>query len=261
MILKEVDMKRWKSLLLFLCVVAFAMKQPLGAQTDNMSEIEVRETVYHKDIQGYLAIPQNAIDAPALILIHEWWGLNDDIRAKAEEFAQAGYVALAVDLYGGESTNKAVKAIKLASGVRGDQQEAFANLRSAVQFLRNLPETDGERIGSVGWCFGGGWSYQIARNNLGVKASVIYYGRFNPDDDLSKMKATILGHFGEKDRSIKIDNVKQFQAQLQTLSGAHDIFIYPNAGHGFANPDSSAYDRQSADAAYQRTLDFFARHL
>lgn len=246
--------------ILFFCVAILVVLQPVTAQGAD-SEIKVEEVVYHDDVKGYLATPHDASDAPAVILIHEWWGLNDDIRAKAQEFAKAGYVALAVDLYGGESTNKAVRAIKLASGVRNDQQEAFANLRSATQFLRNLPEVDGERIGSVGWCFGGGWSYQIARNNLGAKASVIYYGRFNPEDDLSKMKTTILGHFGKKDRSIKIDDVEQFQAQLQTLSGTHEIFIYSNAGHGFANPESSAYERQSADAAHQRTLDFFARHL
>ena len=113
----------------------------------------------------------------------------------------------------------------------------------------------------MGWCFGGGWSYQIAKNNLGAKASVIYYGRFNPDDDLAQMRATILGHFGKKDRSIKVDDVEVFQARLDTLSGAHQIFIYPNAGHGFANPDSSAYHRRSADAAYRRTLDFFEKNL
>lgn len=245
-----------KGKFLILCACAVVATAQLWA------EPEAREVVYHTEAaRGYLAIPDDAENAPALILIHEWWGLNDDIRAKAREFAKDGYVALAVDLYDGEVTDQASQAIGLARKVSGNQSGAFDNLRAAAEFLRALPQVDGARIGSVGWCFGGGWSYQIAKNNLGAKASVIYYGAFNPEDDLSQMRAKILGHFGEKDQLIKIDGVRVFQARLKTLSGEHEVFIYPNAGHGFANPTGSAYHQQSADTAYQRTLEFFERNL
>lgn len=218
-------------------------------------------TTYHNDTEGYLAMPDGATDAPALILIHEWWGLNDDIRNKAEGFAAAGYVVLAVDLYSGEHTTIPKRARQLARAVAKNPKAAFANLRSAANYLRNLPETSPDRLGSVGWCFGGGWSYQIAKNNLGAKASVIYYGRFNPQDDLSKMRTNIIGHFGKKDLAIKVSTVREFQAKLKTHGGSHEIFIYPNAGHGFANPDNPAYRMKAAQKAQRRTLNFLARHL
>lgn len=219
------------------------------------------EVAYFGDTKGYLALPESADAAPGLILIHEWWGLNDDIRAKAREFAAAGYVALAVDLYGGQSATTRDGARKLAGEVRDNPETAFANLRAAAAYLRNSPRADGERLGSVGWCFGGGWSYQIAKNDLGAKASVIYYGRFNPADDLSQMRAAILGHFGEEDAAIRADDVREFQARLQTHSGAHEIFIYPHAGHGFANPDNPSHDPEATETANRRTLDFLRRHL
>ncbi|MBE8158544.1 MAG: dienelactone hydrolase family protein [Betaproteobacteria bacterium] len=224
------------------------------------AEITGREVSYG-NASGYLALPENAENAPALILIHEWWGLNDDIRAKAREFAAAGYAALAADLYGGETATTPEAARKLAGAVRKNPQTAFANLHAAAEYLRALPQTDGARLGSVGWCFGGGWSYQIAKNGLGAKASVIYYGRFNPADDLSKMRAQIIGHFGENDAAIKVDDVRQFQAKLKTHAGAHEIFIYPNAGHGFANPDNPSHDAAAAKTAHKRTLRFLQKHL
>ena len=118
-------------------------------------------------------------------------------------------------------------------------------------------------MAAIGWCFGGGWSYQMAKNNLGVKASVIYYGFFNPEDDLQKMRAEIIGHFAENDRAIRVDNVKEFQAKLKTLSGDHEVYIYPNTTHGFAsrkgtNPD---YNEQAAELAWQRTLAFLKKHV
>ncbi len=225
------------------------------------AESSAREVAYFGETKGYLALPESADAAPALILIHEWWGLNDDIRAKARAFAAAGYVALAVDLYGGQTADSPDAARKLAGAVRRDSAAAFANLRAAAAYLRDSPRADGARLGSVGWCFGGGWSYQIAKNDLGAKASVIYYGRFNPEDDLSQMRAAILGHFGEEDAAIRADDVREFQARLRTHSGAHEIFIYPHAGHGFANPDNPSHDPEAAETANLRTLDFLRRHL
>jgi carboxymethylenebutenolidase len=104
------------------------------------------------------------------------------------------------------------------------------------------------------------FSYQIAKNNLGVKASIIYYGFFNPKDDLSKMRATILGHFGKNDRAIKVDTVYEFQANLKTLSGDHEVYIYENAGHAFANP-GDRYVKAAAELAWNRTVVFLDKYL
>lgn len=214
------------------------------------------EQVNYGPATGYLALPDGEGPHPALILIHEWWGLNGNIRWYAEEFARQGYVALAVDLYG-ESTEDTGRARELATGVRSNLEPAFANLRAAVDYLRSRPEVDAKRLASVGWCFGGGWSYQMARNNLGVKASVMYYGMFAPDDDLAQMKAHIIGHFGEDDRGIPVDDVRAFRARLATLSGEHQIFIYPNEGHGFARE----LETESARTAWERTMAFLREQL
>ncbi len=212
--------------------------------------------------QGTLVVPDQPGKKPALILIHEWWGLNDNIRDFAQEFADLGYVALAVDMYNGESATDPQDARRLAGSVRGNLDGAFTNLRSAVDFLKSHPEVDPNRLAAVGWCFGGGWAYQMAKNDLGVRASVMYYGQFNPADDLAMMRASIMGHFGAEDRSIKVDDVRAFQATLKTQGGDHEIFIYENAGHAFANKDNTrAYREESAKQAWGRTTAFLEKHL
>lgn len=206
---------------------------------------------------GYLAIPATPGPHPALILIHEWWGLNDNIKWYADQFAAQGYVALAVDLYEGKSATTPDEAKILAGAVRENVEGAFTNLSSAVAFLKSRSEVAGERLAAVGWCFGGGWSYQMAKNDLGIQASVMYYGQFAPEDDLSMMKAHIMGHFGEKDQAIPVDDVKAFRAKLQTLSGEHQVFIYENEGHGFARELTT----ESSKQAWSRTLDFLRSQL
>ena len=241
--------------------VIFLVGAPVNASG---AEIVTEEAVYHqnaKNFSGYLARPADKQKHPGLILIHEWWGLNDNIRENARKFAELGYVALAVDLYEGESATTPDEARKLATGVRNNVEGAFKNLKSAVSFMKGHASVNQDRVASIGWCFGGGWSYQIAKNGLGVRASIIYYGRFNPKDDLSKMRATILGHFGAKDRGIKVDTVEEFQARLKTLSGVHEIYIYENAGHGFANEGASRYNKEAADLAWKRTVTFLEKYL
>ncbi len=258
----EVNDMNWKALGIVL-VASFVTFASYG----NAQEIKSEEVVYAKpggaEVKGFLAQPTKTGSHPAIILIHEWWGLNDDIRNKAKEFAKLGYVALAVDLYDGKSTTKASEARGLAGKVRGNKEAAFANLKGAMVHLTEMDNVDADRIASIGWCFGGGWSYEIAKNNLGTKVSVIYYGFFNPQDDLSKMRAEIIGHFAENDRAIRVDNVKEFQATLKTLSGDHEIYIYPNTTHGFASrPGENAnYAKEAAELAWQRTVDFLAKHM
>jgi carboxymethylenebutenolidase len=215
-----------------------------------------------KTAVGHLARPEKEGTYPGIVLIHEWWGLTDDIKAMAREFAELGFVSLAVDLYGGESTAEPARARELAGGVRNNVDAAFANLRDAFAYLTKNG-ADADRLASIGWCFGGGWSYQIAKNDLGVKASVIYYGRFNPQDDLAKMRAEIIGHFADSDRGISLDNVKEFQAKLKTQSGGHEIYIYPNTTHGFASREGAnpRFNKDAADLAWGRTIAFLGRAL
>ena len=252
-------MKFKYSILCFVLIVFFPGSS-FAADTGMVTE----DVVYHKDgkdFTGYLARPDDNQKHPGLILIHEWWGLNEYIRGNARKFAKLGYVALAVDLYEGRSTTSRKEAKNLATSVRKNLSGAFENLKSAVSYIKRHSNVNPERVASIGWCFGGGWSYQIAKNNLGVRASIIYYGRFNPADDLSRMRAVILGHFGANDRAIKVDTVNEFQIKLKTLSGDHEIYIYENAGHAFANETGSRYNKEAADLAWKRTLDFLRKDL
>lgn len=224
---------------------------------------EGRTVEYREGAMGYLARPEGDGPFPALILIHEWWGLNDNIRDMADDFASEGYVALAVDLYEGRSADgDPAKARELATEVRGDVEGAMAHLGDAVAFLKAREDVVPDSLASVGWCFGGGWAYEMAKNDAGVKATVMYYGRFNLEDDLSLMRADIMGHFGEEDTSILADDVRQFDAKLKTQGGDHRVFIYPNAGHAFANEDNeAAYVPEAAAEARQRTLEFLEEEL
>jgi len=230
------------------------------------AEVSTETVTYYTNVEGaavegYLAMPEGDGPFPALVLIHEWWGLNDNIRDLAEQYAAAGYVALAVDLYDGQTAATPQEAGALAGAVRENTEGAFANLDAALAYLKEQPTVDNNRLGSVGWCFGGQWSYKMAKNNLGTKVSVMYYGRFSMEDDLSMMKAQILGHFGEEDTGILVDDVEQFKAKLNTLEGEHAVYIYPNAGHAFANEDSDAYVEEAAEKAWERTIDFLETNL
>ncbi len=249
-------------LILSFSISFFSGPQLLSAAN---SGIVTKTVAYDHDRQkllGFMARPKDNHLHPALILIHEWWGLNENIKENARRFAKAGYVTLAVDLYAGRVATTLDEARSLAGGVRSNMPQALDNLKQAVKFLKaQSGYVLSDRIASVGWSSGGGWSYQMAKNNLGVKASVIYYGRFNPEDDLTNMRATILGHFGENDRGIRIDTVREFQARLKTLNKEHEIFIYPNAGHAFANSSGKNYDPAAAELARQRTLEFLNKYL
>lgn len=219
---------------------------------------------YTKDgklVYGFMARPATAGQFPGLVMIHEWWGLNENMKDLAKQYAGQGYVALAVDLYEGQAAATAAEAQTLATAVRNNTDGAMLNLGAAVNYMKSRPYVAAARIASVGWCFGGGWAYEMAKNNMGVKATVMYYGRFSPADDLSMMKSHIIGHFGANDISIKVDDVKQFQATLGKLSNEHEIYIYPNAGHGFANTVNAGYDEQSAQEAWERTLAFLKKEL
>jgi carboxymethylenebutenolidase len=259
-----IDKLKVRVLTALLVIIAWAGSAP-GFLWSGDGKIAVKEVSYiegQEDVKGYLAYPDDGKKHPAIVLIHEWWGLTDWIKENARKFAEQGYVALAVDLYNGQVTDKPAKARELATAVRNDMDGAFKNLKMALGYLKGLSNhVIKDRMASVGWCFGGGWSYQVAKNNLGTKASIIYYGRFNPKDDLSKMRAVILGNFGENDRGIRVDNVKEFQAMLKTLSGNHEVYIYENAGHGFARPGGRSYNKEAAELSWKRTLAFLKKYL
>jgi carboxymethylenebutenolidase len=238
--------------------------------TDHSDPLAGTSTDYYpqeEDVNGYLSLPETASadePAPAVILVHEWWGLNEDIKQMADDFADQGYVALAVDMYGQPPTASSSVAQTRSGQVRSNIDAAMANLDAAKTYLEDRDDVDRQRIGSVGWCFGGDWAYRLAAENMGLEGSVMYYGQFDPQDDFNSMRASILGHFGEEDSIVDVSNAREFKANLEQADEESAVYIYPNVGHGFANyraGENLEYDRESAERAWNRTLEFLSREL
>ena len=214
-----------------------------------------------QNVYGYFSAPSDVFEPlPALIVIHEWWGLNDNVRAMADRLAGEGYMVLAIDLYGGRTANTPAEARALMLEVVEDPELARQNIRGAYQFLTTA---GAPRIGSLGWCFGGGWSLNTAQlfpDDL--DASVIYYGRVTDDDEeLRPISSPILGLFAADDAGIKVESVEAFQAALRRLRKDHEIHIYPGVGHAFANPTGQNYNADAATDAWAKTVEFLDRHL
>lgn len=210
---------------------------------------------------GYFAAPSDVYEPlPALIVIHEWWGLNDNVRAMADRLAGEGYMVLAVDLYGGKTADSPEEARQLMLGVVEDMDAARANIRGAYQFLE---ATGAPRIASLGWCFGGGWSLNTALLfPQELDAAVIYYGQVTDDESiLAPLEVPILGLFGENDRGIRVDAVRAFETALGNLGKEFDIRVYDGVGHAFANPTGNNYNASVAEQAWVRTLEFLDKHL
>ena len=212
-------------------------------------------------VYGYFTVPADVAEPlPALIVIHEWWGLNDSIRAMADRLAGEGYMVLAIDLYGGKTADTSGVARELMLEVVEDPETAKANIRAAYEFLELA---GAPRIGSLGWCFGGGWSLSAAQLFTDdLDASVIYYGQVTGDEDrLRPVSAPILGIFGADDGGIKVESVEAFRDALENLRKEHEIHIYPGVGHAFANPTGKNYSADAAEDAWAKTLNFLQRHL
>jgi carboxymethylenebutenolidase len=212
-------------------------------------------------VNGILYIPAGNGPFPALIVIHEWWGLNDWVKQQAEKLAGQGYVALAVDLYRGKVADNPDLAHELMRGLPTDR--ATRDLRAAYDFLASQGNVKKERIGSIGWCMGGGYSLDAALAEPQLAATVINYGHLATEpSELKKINAPILGLFGGKDQGIPPEDVKKFQQAMEQLGKKIEVKIYPDAGHGFENPNNKqGYRGEDAADAWRRTVDFLAATL
>jgi carboxymethylenebutenolidase len=229
---------------------------------DIESETVTYATVEGAEIRGHLARPKGSQGSlPGIIVIQEWWGLNDNIRTMADKLAGEGYTALAVDLYDGQVAEDSEKAQELMRAAMGNVAAAQDNLKQAYTFLED--KHNAPKIGTIGWCFGGGWSLNTALMLPDqVDATAIYYGRLETDPEkLKALQMPILGIFGAEDQGIPLDMVKAFESALDSTGKDASIHIYEGADHAFANPSGTHYEPDAAQDAWQKTLDFFAKHL
>ena len=239
-------------LLLFISSILFTINAQKSKEVSFMSN---QDTVL-----GYMSIPKGNGEHPALILVHEWWGLTQWMKDNADMFAKKGYVALCVDLYKGKTANDPNEAMKLVQSL--NQEQANQEVISAFNYLKTQSQVDSKRIGCIGWCFGGAFSLQSAINIPELKAAVVCYGRLTTDPKLvSKINAPILGIFGEEDKSIPPDTVKQFEAALKAQGKSIKVFEYPKSGHAFMNQVNKTYNKTTAKDAWKEIYAFLDGQL
>ena len=237
-----------------------------AATTPPVAEVTGRTisygTVGGVPVEGYLVRPkQSRGRLPGLIVIHEWWGLNDNVRDEAARLAAEGYVVLAVDLYAGKVATEPPAAMKLSQQLTASPGPAEDNLRAAYAYLEKVEKAP--RIGTLGWCLGGRWSLRTALLFPDqVDATVIYYGTLKADEaELARLQMPILGLFASKDRVVPAATVTAFEATMKRLGKDVDIHMYEGAEHGFANPSGTVYEPRAAEDSWRLTTAFLREHL
>ena len=242
---------------------------PKGAQM----ELHNKTVNYFDSANGYLTYPLSAnesqigkiIKFPAVIMVHEWWGLNDNIKDMANLLARQGYVVLAVDLFGGHIAADASEAQRLVQMVGNNEQTAIDNLKAAVKYASSLSNVDGSRIGAMGWCFGGGQALQLAINSQDhpLSAAIVYYGTplITDKATLSKIKWPVLGIFGDKDAAISTNQINEFKDSLDANGIINQIITYKGLGHAFANPSGPNFAPKETQDAWQKTSLFLKKYL
>jgi carboxymethylenebutenolidase len=212
-------------------------------------------------VKGILYTPQGKGPFPGIVVIHEWWGLNDWVKEQASKLSDQGYVTLAIDLYRGKVATSPDQAHELMRGVPEDR--ANRDLDAAFHYLQSQSNVKKNKIGAIGWCMGGGYSLDLALEEPELAGDVINYGHLATDPaSIRKINAPILGLFGAQDQGIPPEDVKKFGETLDKMGKKADITIYPDAGHAFENPNNKdGYRPKDAEDAWNKTVSFFASTL
>lgn len=218
----------------------------------------VSATVGDVKLAGYVSKPDGAGPFPTVIMLHEWWGLNTYIKQQADALAKEGYAVFAPDLYDGKIATDPKTAGQYMNEV--DQAKAVKTLKASYEWVRSQAFSKGKKIGSVGWCMGGGYSLQLALNEP-TDAVVMYYGMVEKDPAvLKKLKGPLLGIFADRDGWITPALVKDFETALKATPVKHEFHRY-DADHAFANPSNPNYKSEMASDAWNKTLAFFKANL
>jgi carboxymethylenebutenolidase len=242
------------------CTVAVSGQNAEIFSAENLSAITAEETTIG-GTPGYLARPADNGTYPAVVLIHEWWGLNENIEHMADILAGHGYVVFAVDLYDGEVATNSSEAARLSGQVRENPDEAVAKTSAAVSGLRERTDTTNQ-VASLGWCFGGGQSLQLSLSDADLNATVIYYGTLATDEEtLQRIDGPVLGIFGSEDQVVPVEDVRAFDETLDDLGVEHEVYVYEGANHAFANPSGQSFEPEATRDAWSKTLDFLNETL
>jgi carboxymethylenebutenolidase len=204
--------------------------------------------------RAYVSLPAGTGPFPAIVVIHEWWGLNENIEHWADRLASAGWAAIAVDLYRGTVATTPDEAMQAMKAV--DEAKAAATISAALELAKTDPRIRATKRAVIGWCFGGGWSLQTALAHPELDGAIIYYGQLETDPaKLAAIKGKVLGVFGNRDRGIPPATVAKFKAALAEAKVPAEIHQY-DAEHAFANPSNPKYDEPSSADAWSHVLTF-----
>jgi carboxymethylenebutenolidase len=233
-----------------------------GAIRNPLSKVTSSEVIYGQSQgqshKGFFSEPDDKATS-GLIVIHEWWGLNEDIHLMNEQLAGLGYSSLALDLYEGKSASKVKDAFQLSTNLSNNEQRALDNIKQAYDYLKN--EVGVDKVGIIGWCLGGKWSLRGALMLPNkIDATVIYYGSLvNDKEKLATLEMPIIGFVGTKDRLYK--QFIEFSENLEDLNKDSSIHIYEGARHAFANSSGIAYESEAANDSWQKTVAFLEKQL
>ena len=259
---------RWSLPALLIVAVAAPCADLFAApiQEGKLINYKVRE----EQVQAYLVRPQKAGTYPGVVVIHEWWGLNDQIKRVADRIAEEGYIAIAPDLYRGKLGTDAGLAHELMRGLNENWAvdvvtAAVAQLRGIeVRERRGAPAASGQRmaVGTLGFCMGGRISLATALAGADVQATVMYYGSVETSKDaLKPLDVPLLGIYGNEDRGIPLDQIRAFEAALKEAGKDATVLVYPGVGHAFFNEERPSYDGEAAKDSWERTKMFFRKNL
>jgi carboxymethylenebutenolidase len=213
-----------------------------------------------KRTSGFLVKPKEAEKSPAVIVIHQIWGLVDHIKDVSRRLANEGYVALAVDLFDRKTVSKLEEGRRLREMFT--EEKILGDLRGAFDYLKTLEYVHPNRIGSIGFCMGGGLSLLLACHNKELAASVVFYGRNpSPINLVQNIQCPILGNYAGADMAIAESDINLLKQTLTNYGKMFDIKIYPGAPHAFFNDTRESYRLEAANDAWRRTLEFFAKYL
>jgi carboxymethylenebutenolidase len=245
----------------FLTAVALALlivcAGPARAQKIDTTLIRLAEP---SGTAAYVAWPPGKAKAPVVIVVHEWWGLNSQIRSVARRLAAEGYIAIVPDLYHGKVTDDPEQAHVLARGV--ETPAALTDLDAAMAWLTAQPRAEGDRVGVMGFCMGGSIALEYGMHEPRLRAVVMFYGPPVTDAGrLVTLKAPVLAHFGQLDDGIPEDRINDFRLAMSTAGKSAEIHLYPGAGHAFMNEMRPSLHPESARRAWARTLSFLQKQI
>jgi carboxymethylenebutenolidase len=215
------------------------------------------------ELKAFVAEPADDGARPAVIVVQEWWGLNDHIRDVARRFAREGYFAIAPDLYSRQGHKVATEpnlAEELMSGLK--KEDGVADLRTTLEWMRAQKQTQSARIGIIGFCMGGSYALLLPCETRELSAAAPFYGEIPPDEKLKNLSCPILYVYGENDGWIQRKDVERIAAALKKFGKQGEVKIYPGCSHGFFNDTrTDVYRPTEAKDAWERTLKFFAANL